>query len=1047
MRRRDQLGTGTVARPMLDDALDTATRNRVCLVIAAAGWGKTTAVKDWSATGVTTTWWAPESTGDDAGRLLTALVDGARPHLPGAAPATDRGSVCDWLRDLPVDLHLVIDDLHEAGEHAVALIADLCRTAPPRLRLVLLSRHEPPFSLERLRGQGKVGEIDAGLLAFDTDEIAELLAGALGDGDVALAHQLSERTGGWPAAVCRAIESLRTVPEPRRSGMPSAARFHPYLAEEVLDREPEGARHALHRLAVLGDVTTEEPGGMFTDLARRGLLRPAGSGRWALVPPLAEFLAEPRTVTPETRTSLHRQAAEEDHLAGRYERALRHLVAARDTERCAALLTEVGGRLLDDGHVDVVLDAAAVLGESTGADIARVIGQAHRMRGRWPEAAACWRRAGAPTEPALAWRIAAAALARAEPAEALDTCAAAAVGTGDSPEESRLFATAALAHRLTGDIVRGREAAGRAVEIAANCPAGSAAPTAARIARAVLAAARGDQREARTAWSDAAENAPAAHLGRLHALRALHCTELGDPTAALAHADAALRIAEKHGDPLLRAHALTQRGTALARLGRFDEATVAVDAACDGFGRSGTGYLAWPLCVRGDVHRQRGRLERSRSAYEEALALAEPAREVLGMSAALIGLARVRAVDDRERAQVLAQRAVDLGEHLHEVRALLTRGWIAWEAGDREPAIADAALAAEQARSRGDEPGLAEALELTAVTSADQLEHGSALDEAVQIWREGGFAVEEAQALLLRHRLGPVRDGEGAVADLAERTLREHGATPDSRTAAGPLAAVARLAPPVALRALGVFRIEHAGLPVPRAAWQSRKARELLKILVAKRRPMRREELMELLWPEVDPVRAGNRLSVLLSTVRDVLSAPGPLTGSVLLTSETGTVGLDPRYVRVDVEAFLAQADRALQAHRDDLPSATALLLDAEAAYTGDFLEDDPYQAWADALADELRTTHVAVLRALTSRLRAEGDTDRVARFALRLLRDDCYDEEAHLDLVSTLLRAERFGEARRRYELYSKRMREISVAPRPFPGIPGNRRSTDTSE
>ncbi|GAB2674538.1 hypothetical protein GCM10027271_39330 [Saccharopolyspora gloriosae] len=1046
MGRRDQLGTGTVARPVLDDALDTAARNRVCLVIAAAGWGKTTAVKEWAATGVTTAWWSPESSGDDAGRLLTHLVDAALPHLPGPAPATERGAICDWLRDLPADLHLVIDDLHEAGEHAVSLIADLCRTAPPRLRLVLLSRHEPPFSLERLRGQGKVGEIDAGLLAFDTDEIAELLDGALGDGDVALAHELSERTGGWPAAVCRAIESLRTVPEPRRSGMPTADRFHPYLAEEVLDREPERARHALHRLAVLGDVTSEEPGGVFTDLARRGLLRPSGTGRWALVPPLAEFLAEPRTVTPEIRTSLHRQAAEEDHRAGRHERALRHLVAARDTERCAALLTDVGGRLLDDGHVDVVLDAAALLGDSAGEAIALLVGQAHRLRGRWPEAAASWRRAGSPADPALAWRIAAAALARAEPAEALDACSAA-HGTGTTSDEARLSAIAALAHRLTGDVARGREAATRAEEIAARCTPGSAASTAARIARAVLAAARGDQREARTAWFDAAENAPAVPLGRLHALRALHCTEAGEPAPALAHADAALRIAEKHGDPLLRAHALTQRGTALARLGRFDEATVAIDAACDGFGRFGTGYLAWPLCVRGDVHRQRGRLERARSAYEEALALAEPARDVLGTSAALIGLARIRAVDDPEQARALAQRAVDLGEHLHEVRALLTRGWIAWEAGDLEPAIADAALAAEQARSRGDEPGLAEALALTAVTSPDPLEHGPALDEAVQIWREGGFAVEEAQAVLLRHRLGPVRDGAGAVADLAERTLREHGATPDSRTAAGPLAAVARLAPPVALRALGVFRIEHAGLPVPRAAWQSRKARELLKILVAKRRPLRREELMELLWPEVDPVRAGNRLSVLLSTVRDVLSGPGPMTGSVLLTSETGTVGLDPRYVRVDVEAFLAQADRALQAHRDELPSATAQLLDAEAAYTGDFLEDDPYQAWADALADELRTTHVAVLRALTRRLRAEGDTDRVARFALRLLRDDCYDEEAHLDLVSTLLRAERFGEARRRYELYSKRMREISVDPRPFPGIPGNRRRTDTSE
>ena len=77
--------------------------------------------------------------------------------------------------------------------------------------------------------------------------------------------------------------------------------------------------------------------------------------------------------------------------------------------------------------------------------------------------------------------------------------------------------------------------------------------------------------------------------------------------------------------------------------------------------------------------------------------------------------------------------------------------------------------------------------------------------------------------------------------------------------------------------------------------------------------------------------------------------------------------------------------------------------------------------------------------------------TDEVRRrntaLVLRLLRDDQYDEEAHLDLVATLLRAERFGEARRRYELYRKRMQEISIDPRPFPGLPGTRRPADTSE
>ena len=1052
-----------VPRPELDEALAAATGNRVCLVIAAAGWGKTTAVRSWAeTTDATIVWWAPDGGPGGGERLLTELAKEALPHLPdhlfdaedesGRAPglSLDPATACRRLAELRTDLHLVVDELHEADEPTARLISELCRFAPPRLHLVLLSRHEPAFSLERLRGQGLVSEIDAAHLAFDAAEIAELLRTGLGLGGRELAEQLLERTGGWPAAVHRAVDALPAVPQPRTAEELPAGRFHPYLVEEVLEHEPERSRHALHRLAVLGEPTSDESRGVLTDLARRGLLRPAGGGRWSLVAPLAEFFAEPRTVSPEVRTELHRQAAAEHRRSGRPERALRHLIAAREEDGCAQLLTDSGTELLESGHVDAVLDAVALLGDRTDRSLARVAGHARLLRGRWAEAEQHFRNAGPATDPAVAWRLAAGALARAEPAEALALCARAEVTEDGAGDEIRLFAISALAHRITGDLPRAEVAADRAVEAAQLLGRGPGTATLFAVAleaRAVVAAARGQQQAAVAAWFDAAESAPAGRLAELHAVRALHLVERGRPAEALQHADDALRLAEQHGDPLLRAHALTQRSSALVQLGRFAEAAPAHDEACAVFHRHGSRFLAWSLCARGDLHRQRGRLERARSAYEEALSLAEPARDTIGTSTALLGLARVRVVDDPEQAHRLAQRAIDLGEPLHEVKALLTRGWLAWEAGNAEPAQVDAALAAEQARARGDEPGLAEALELTAVASTDPLEHTRALDEAVQIWRDGGFGVEEAKAKLLRHRLGPAHEGVPAVVELAERTLREHGVQPDSRAAAGPLAAVVHLAPPVALRALGVFQVELGGRPVPKAAWQSRKARDLLKILVAKRRPVRREELMELLWPEVDPVRAGNRLSVLLSTVRDVLATPGPVAGSVLLTSEAGTVGLDPRRVRIDVESFAAQADRALAAHREDHPGATDLLLSAEAAYTGDFLEDDPYQEWAEALADELRTTHTAVLRALTRRLRTAGDADRAERFALRLLRDDNYDEEAHLDLVQTLLRAERYGEARRRYEVYRERMREISVDPRPFPGIPQPRRSDHPAE
>jgi DNA-binding SARP family transcriptional activator len=222
------------------------------------------------------------------------------------------------------------------------------------------------------------------------------------------------------------------------------------------------------------------------------------------------------------------------------------------------------------------------------------------------------------------------------------------------------------------------------------------------------------------------------------------------------------------------------------------------------------------------------------------------------------------------------------------------------------------------------------------------------------------------------------------------------------------------------------------GVPVPTIEWKSKKARDLLKILIARRRATPRDQLMELLWPEVDPAVASNRLSVLLSTVRDVLQPHS--TGEDLLVTTSGAVALNRTQVSIDVEDFLTQATAALDADRADEPDAPALLLAAVATHTGDFLEDDPYQDWAVGLAEEVRATYIALLRALSARMRDVGDTDAVVLYTLRLLEQDCYDEGAHLSLVSVLLDAGRFGQARRHYQNYVRRMEEIGVRPSPLP-------------
>jgi DNA-binding SARP family transcriptional activator len=178
---------------------------------------------------------------------------------------------------------------------------------------------------------------------------------------------------------------------------------------------------------------------------------------------------------------------------------------------------------------------------------------------------------------------------------------------------------------------------------------------------------------------------------------------------------------------------------------------------------------------------------------------------------------------------------------------------------------------------------------------------------------------------------------------------------------------------------------------------------------------------------------AGNRLSVLLSALRDVLVTRSASEGPLLTTS--GSVSLNRALISVDVDDFLDRASAALDADRAGESDAIARLEAAVAAHTGGFLEEDPWQEWAGALAEEVRGSYIALLRALAARLREAGDADAAVRYLLRVLQQDCYDEAAHLDIVRTLCEAGRLGEARRHYESYVRRMAEISVPPRPLPG------------
>jgi DNA-binding SARP family transcriptional activator len=1060
-------------RERLQARLDEAPRRRLTSVVAGAGFGKSTLLAAW-AEHHEVAWYTLDADDSALSRFARGIVDALRlrvPDLPadlalapGAARGPDSGgdpharadafaaALSEALHErLRRPLGLVVDDLHElAGDGAAMRVVEaLCRQAPPGLYLVLASRVEPPFSIDRLRGQGQVLELGAADLALALDEVRALLRSELDADPGELAVMVQEATGGWPAAVRLACEAMRGVDAEQRPAVvarlrrPGGAVFG-YLAREVLAQETPAVRELVRVTAPLERVHPELCAALglegaadaLASLARRGLFTEhlGHAGEWFAPTALTRDVALASLPLSDSElTELHERAARWCSQAGEPALALRSLRAIGDDGAIAALLVEHGPALLRDGAVDAVVEAGDALAvEHRDPTLERLLGEAHQLRGDWDEALRCLERAAGrdgPVDAGLAWRIGLIHHLRGRLDAALEAYARGRDGAEPTPDAAMLHAWHASALWLRSDADACRAQATRAHDIA-SATGDDRALAAAHTVLAMLAALDGDRASNEAHYMRALEHAERARdvlqVIRIRVNRGSRNLEEGAYDAAIAELDLAIRLADLGGFGTFRALALTNRGESRLRLGRLDEAVADLEVARSVYQGLGSDDVAYPLGILGDVYRERGDLALARAAYEEAARRSDAMGDVQALVPALAGLARVLAADDPEQARALADRAAAYGAGMGQVGALLAVGHVALAAGELETAARAAAEAGAAARARRERAGLAEALELEGLVAPTQRARRTALEQAVAVWRDLRNPLGEARAQLA---LAQAVDDAQLGGD-AETRLRELGARPQvARGDAAPAAALA-------VESLGGFRVLRDGVPVPRSEWRSRKARDLLKILVARHgRPVQRDALIEALWPGEDPARCANRLSVALSTLRGVLDPQRRFGPDHFVASTGGAVALDLAHVTVDLEAFLSQAADGLALREEGhAGEAHERLLSAEAAYAGDLLEEDLYEDWAVGAREDARDVYVRVARCLAADAREAGDHDGAVRFLLRVLERDAYDEEAHLALAAAYSDAGRHGEARRAFRAYRARMDEIGVEPAAFP-------------
>ena len=358
-------GTGHVPRAALLQRLAAAIERRFALLQAPAGFGKTTALADFSRSkreqGLIVAWISLDE--DDSpsvfGGYLACAFERGGLDLSGlndgeswpSSPVTYQVGMLAGA----VELHgapclLVLDEVDRLPRETVALVRRLIEHGPDNLHFALAFRSDPglDLSMQVLDGAGVV--VGADELRFSRTEIEQFFGGALSQRQLAAAE---EQTAGWPVALTvyrnqRAAGTdqdgagtarlatdfvrrrlLRDLSATDRVFVCELAVFDwidPELVDEVLESSDAGARMA--SLPLLD-----------------GLLAPIGAdgGVRRLHPlvrePCAEVLA---TEAPGRKRSLHAGIAKALARRGQFVPAWGQARAAGDARLAGALVERAG---------------------------------------------------------------------------------------------------------------------------------------------------------------------------------------------------------------------------------------------------------------------------------------------------------------------------------------------------------------------------------------------------------------------------------------------------------------------------------------------------------------------------------------------------------------------------------------------------------------------------------------------------------------------------------------------------------------------------------
>lgn len=264
-----------VHRSHLINKIEKGIEHGFVLVSSPPGYGKTTLVADWAHHSKTPVAWLSLDAYDNDllifNRYLKQLLDKTFFSFNPSQfnLLVESNSIDDYptllatfinsFSESTTDYTLVLDDYHLIKNQKIhESIIYLLDHFPAHLRLIIITRSDPPFSLARLRANHRITELHAAELAFSLQETNQFLNQirqlSLPDQTVA---QFYEKTEGWVTGL--QLASLTNIDAKLMEKHDLTISFNTnltmeYIVEEVVKQQPIKIQKFLLRTSVLTNL-------------------------------------------------------------------------------------------------------------------------------------------------------------------------------------------------------------------------------------------------------------------------------------------------------------------------------------------------------------------------------------------------------------------------------------------------------------------------------------------------------------------------------------------------------------------------------------------------------------------------------------------------------------------------------------------------------------------------------------------------------------------------------------------------------------------------